>query len=112
MAEKIKVVVKWPYEKYGHSTWISPTLKNLQKYVDGHIEYFQISTDMVAIVNEEGRINDLVYNCTICGMPLYGTVIFAGLDEDNEEHGLKNIPIDYQTFKKLFFSPEGENGWM
>ncbi len=102
MAEKIKVVVKWPDEEYGHVTHISTSLKNLQKTVDGKIEYFYISEDMVAIVNEEGRLNDLIFNCTVCGTPLYGTVIFAGRDPENEEHGLKDLPIDFKTFKKLF----------
>ena len=102
MAGKIKVVVKWPDEKYGHMTNISPSLKNLQKTVDGNIEYFYISKDMVAIVNEEGLVNDMMFNCMVCGQPLFGTVVFAGLDPENEEHGLKDIPIDFKTFKKVF----------
>ena len=101
MSKKIKVVVKWPDERYGHMTHISPTLENLQKFVDGHIEYFQITKDIIAIVNEEGAIKDLMFNCWVDGTPLFGTVIFAGFDPDNEEHGLKDIPINFKVFKEV-----------
>jgi len=35
MAQKIKVIIKRPDEKYGHVTGISRTLENLQKTVGG-----------------------------------------------------------------------------
>ena len=49
---KIKVYVKRPDEKIGHSTWISNTLENLQKTVEGYIETVTFG-DYVVICNEE-----------------------------------------------------------
>lgn len=52
MADKIKVIVKRPDEKYGHVTHISNTLENLQKTVDGYIETLTMP-GYVLILNEE-----------------------------------------------------------
>ncbi|MBS6476095.1 MAG: DUF3846 domain-containing protein, partial [Clostridiales bacterium] len=50
--------------------------------VGGYIETVTLATDCVLIVNEEGRLLDLPYNCNICGLDLFGTVIVAGVDGD------------------------------
>lgn len=98
---KIKIIIKRPDEKVGHSTWISPKLENLQKTVDGFIEYVELDEDLVLIVNEEGRFTQ-DYNCTIMGLDIYGTFIMAGRDPENTDHGLKDIPIDFKTYKRWF----------
>ena len=97
--KKIKVIIKRPGEK-PHSTWISNSLKNLQLTVDGHIETVTVTPDMVIICNEEGRIRELPYNCTVAGIDFVGTVIFAGVKDDE----FADIPYDYQEFRQNFWN--------
>lgn len=82
MDKKIFVWVKEPGKDPRH-VWISNTLKNLQKTVGGYIENFQLAPDEAMICNEEGLILNLPYNCTVLGMPVFGTIIFAGTRDEN-----------------------------
>lgn len=84
---KIKVIIKRPGEK-PYTTWISDRLENLQKTVEGYIETVTVLTDLVIICNEEGRIRNLPYNCTILGADFFGTILLAGIN--GEEFG--NVP--------------------
>lgn len=84
---KIKVIIKRPGEK-PYTTWISDRLENLQKTVEGYIETVTVCTDLVIICNEEGRIRNLPYNCTIPGADFFGTILLAGIN--GEEFG--NVP--------------------
>ena len=84
---KIKVIIKRPGEK-PRATWISDRLENLQKTVEGYIETVTVCSDLVIICNEEGRIRDLPYNCTILGADFFGTILLAGIN--GEEFG--NVP--------------------
>ena len=84
---KIKVIIKRPGEK-PYTTWISDRLENLQKTVEGYIETVTVCTDLVIICNEEGRIRNLPYNCTILGADFFGTIFIAGIN--GEEFG--NVP--------------------
>lgn len=95
--KKIKVIIKRPGEK-PHSTWISNSLKNLQLTVDGYIETVTVTPDMVIICNEEGRIKGLPYNCTVGRINFVGTIIVAGIKDDE----FANIPCTFGTFKRLF----------
>lgn len=94
---KIKVIIKRPEAK-PYVTNISSTLKNLQATVGGYVEMVKIAADCAIICNEEGRIAELPYNCSVAGRDFFGTVIFAGVKRD----GLDDIPIDFQGFKKMF----------
>jgi len=88
--EKIRAIVKRPDEEIGHVTNISPTLKNLQNIVGGYIEAVTIRPSVVVICNEEGRLKDLDYNCTVSGRDLVGDfkvgfvgeIVVVGADED------------------------------
>ena len=100
---KIKVIVKRPNEKYGHVTNISPSLKNLQKTVDGHIEVVTVLKDkgLVMICNEEGKIRGLQRNFVMGTPPFHdiivGTVILCGTDGEN----FADVPISFDTWKFL-----------
>lgn len=94
---KIHVYIKDP-GKPPRSVHISNTLENLQKTVGGYIETVTLASDLVIICNEEGIINDLPYNCNVCGHMLFGTVIFCGAEGD--EFG--DVPYSYKKFKELF----------
>lgn len=77
MSRKVSVIIKRPGEK-PYKTNISDSLKNLQNTVGGYIETVTLFEDMTFIVNKEGRLLGLPYNCTVCGVELYGTVIVIG----------------------------------
>lgn len=103
--KKIKVIIKRPGEK-PYSTWISNTLENLQKTVEGYIETVTFGTgalvdpcfeEFVVICNEEGRIRGLPNNCKILGRGFVGTIIFAGVKDDE----FADIPYDFQQFKRM-----------
>lgn len=61
---------------------IENTLEALQHEVGGYIETVTLASDCCLIVNEEGRINDLPFNCRLCGLQLFGTILVVGVDGD------------------------------
>lgn len=96
MAQKIKVIIKRPDEEYGHVTSISYTLENLQKTVGGYIETLTMP-GYTLIVNEEGIINDLPFNCRVAGFMLFGTIIVAGVKGDE----FADVGISFDEWKKI-----------
>lgn len=101
---KIKAIIKRPDEKYGHMTWISNTLENLQRTVGGYIEavtYMGTLTtqtgSFVVICNEEGRIKNLPFNCWIGGNCFYGTIIVVEAKFDE----FKDLTMSMKNWKKL-----------
>ena len=110
MAKKIKCIVKRPDEQFGHVTWVSDSLENLQKTVGGYIETVTLDNGVVLICNEEGAIRQLPYNFTLGRLhelapddyimmrnPIFGTVIVCGADGDE----FADIPIDFNEWKSL-----------
>lgn len=97
MAHKIRVFIK-DHGKKLRSVSISDSLKNLQKTVGGHIETVTLMSDLVIICNEEGKLRGLPYNCRILNGEFVGTLIFAGVDEDE----FCDVPVKYQDMKVLF----------
>lgn len=97
MSRKISVLIKEPGKSPRH-VWISNTLENLQKTVGGYIETVTLFSDLVIICDEEGRLKGKAPCCTVCGVDLVGTIIFAGVEGDE----FSDLPADYQTMKRLF----------
>ena len=97
MADKIYVAVKRPGQPPRH-VWMSNTLENFQRYVEGYIETFTLTEDLVIICNEEGRLMRLPYNCTVCGVDFVGDIIFAGVRDDE----FADLPCDWKDFKMMF----------
>ena len=105
MAKKIKAIVKRPDEQFGHVTWISDSLKNLQNTVGGYIETVTLNNGVVLICNEEGKLMDMPYNFTLRRIhgiipihnPIFGTVIACGVEGDE----FADIPIDFNEWKSL-----------
>lgn len=98
---KIKVIIKRPDEQYGHVTYISDDLKNLQKYVGGNIEIVNIGVkDAVIICNEEGRLlgfkHNFYYGDTF-PQSIVGTVIVCGTEGED----LADIPFKLTSWKVL-----------
>lgn len=78
--------------------WIPNQLEFLQMFVEGYIETFTITHDMVVICNEEGKLKDLPYNCTICGEDFVGNIIIAGTQEDE----FADVPLSEDLMRKMF----------
>lgn len=95
---KIKAIIKRPDERVGHMTNISPSLKNLQRIVDGPIEIVTIKPGLVLICNEEGKLRKLERNFRI-GIDFFdvivGEVIICGVDGED----LADIPISFKEWK-------------
>jgi len=113
---KIKVIIKRPDEKWGHVSWISDSLENLQKTVEGNIETVTLPNGVVIICNEEGRIKGLPKNFHIIThhyinptdyvevpMPIKGTVIVCGTKGED----FADIPISAGTWKHILFEKWG-----
>ena len=96
MSKKIKVIIKDP-GKVPRSVWISPPLENIRKIVGRETEKAKIAEDFAVIFNKEGRLQRLPFN-ECCGVNFVGTVILSGVDGDE----FADIPIDFQTAKRLF----------
>lgn len=104
MAGKIKVITKRPGQP-PRSVWMANSLENFQTAVGGHIEAGTLAKDMAIICNEEGVINDLPYNCTICGVQFFGDIVLVGVKGDE----FADLPLEYKDMKRLFPSLwEGE----
>ena len=112
MSKKIKCIVKRPDEQFGHVTWISDSLENLQKTVGGYIETVSIDNhELILIVNEEGKLRDMPYNFNaLCAAHaysayvewrerLFGTVIVCGTNPTKDT--FEDIPIDFNEWKSL-----------
>ena len=59
---------------------IPNTLEELQGTVGGNIEAVTVARDAAIICNEEGRLLDMPYNCTIFDHRFVGPVLIVGRD--------------------------------
>ena len=59
---------------------IENSLEALQGQVGGYIEAVTIASDVVLIVDEEGRLKGKPHNFTFCGLDLVGVVLAVGVD--------------------------------
>ena len=83
MKEKqILVAIKKPGELPGVEPLFENSLEAFQKAVGGYIEAVTVASDLVLICNEEGRLLNLPFNATICGMDFYGPVLAVGMNGD------------------------------
>ena len=63
--DKIKVVVKKPGDTHGQIVEIENRLEKLQSIVEGYIEVFPLTEDILIILNEEGKLQDLEPNILV-----------------------------------------------
>ncbi|MBQ3329963.1 MAG: DUF3846 domain-containing protein [Ruminococcus sp.] len=97
MSIKQDVFIKRPGEVPRHVT-MSLRLENLQRYVGGYIEVVNITSDFAIICDEEGRLKNKPYNCTICNCSFVGDIIFVGIDGEE----FTSVPISFKDFKHAF----------
>lgn len=107
MKDLINVVVKLPGRR-PEPRQIPNTLEELQGFVGGYIETVTLASDCVIICNEEGRINGMKYNCTICGVQLFGPILLCGVDGEE----FSDLPYGLDVLKTVLsksFSGEGRD---
>ena len=97
MSKMIKAVIKRPNSK-PYMIRLDGSLEVLQVTVGGYIEIVPIASDLVVICDEEGKLKGKPYNCTICGEPFVGDLIFCGVDGED----LADLPCDFSVFKTVF----------
>lgn len=79
----MKVVVKEPGRK-SKEREVENTLEMLHNLVGGYIECVStISTNIVMIVNEEGKLRDLDNNFEYYNDMIVGTAVFVGVDGED-----------------------------
>ena len=101
MKEKqILAIIKNPGESPKVDPLFDNTLESFQKAVGGYIEAVTFASDAVLIVNEEGRLRGLPYNCSFCGLDIVGPVVVVGAKGD-EFASLKaaSIPMIMNALK-------------
>ena len=96
---KIKVIMK-RIDSVPYTTFISPTLKNMQKLVDGYIAYWYPfeGRNIVVVCNEEGYIRNMPINCYIGEQLFYGDIFLTGINRDGE---LEDIDMKIKELKQL-----------
>jgi len=97
MSKFISVLVKRPGQNPRHVN-VSDKIESLQKNVGGYVEMVPVTRDMVILCDEEGRLKDKPYNCTIGGIDFVGDIIMCGRDAD----GFADLPVEWKDLKKLF----------
>lgn len=75
----MRVIRKEP-GKFPEVVEIPNTLEGVQKAVGGYIEVFQVTTGLVILCDEEGKLKGEEYNCTLLGEDFVGTILLVGLD--------------------------------
>lgn len=95
--KKIKCYVKRP-DSLPYTTYLSDSLENLQRFVGGHIEVVSLTSDMVVICNEEGRIRNLPPCGYVYNHLFVGPIIFCGVKGEEFD----DVPISFKTFKAIF----------
>ena len=93
----IRMVAKEPgglfRQVYGDNT-----LETYQHLVGGKIEAVTLFTDLVMIVNEEGRIIGLPYNLDIMGIKVFGPAVFVGVDGED----FADCPAEVEWFEEFW----------
>ena len=94
---KISVLIKEPDKAPRHVN-IANNLQNLQRTVGGNIEAVTLTTDLVIICCEEGRILKFPHCCNICGIDFVGTIIICGAAGDK----FADLPVSWADMKVTF----------
>lgn len=96
MKNFINVWIKDPGKAPRHAK-IKNDLETLQAAVGGYIETVTVS-DVVIIVNEEGKLNDSQYNFDLFHDMIFGPAVFTGQDG----HELDDCPIQTEEHLRMW----------
>lgn len=78
---KILCLVKEPAKPIKFAE-VDNDLHALQDLVGGFIEVHTLNDHIAVICNEEGRLQNLPYCCSIAGLHFVGPVVYIGVKED------------------------------
>lgn len=59
-------------------------LSEFQRLVGGYIEAVTLASDLVVLCDEEGRLKNYPFNCSIFGVSFVGTIVFVGVTLDGD----------------------------
>ena len=96
--DKIYVIVKKHYDSVGVIKEVKNDLPTLRKLVGGNIERVPLTTDLVIICDEEGRLKKKPWNCRILGADLVGTIVVAGVNGDEFD----DCPVDLVDWQRYW----------
>lgn len=97
MARKIEVWVKDPLMP-ARKIQIEDKLEEYQDLVDGYIEAYALSPELLVLCNEEGRIINLRYNCRIEGCDFFGTIVLVGAQGED----FVSCPLSDEEMERYF----------
>lgn len=97
MAKMISALIKRPGEIPRHVN-VSNSLEALQKNVGGYIETVTVAEDLVILCDEEGRLKNKPYNCTVCGIDFVGEILMVGANGED----FADLPLSWQEMKICF----------
>jgi len=95
MSETVKAFVLMDKDDPGEIREIENTLEAFQEIVGGYIETFTFSTDVVLVINEDGRLMGLPVNRDFCGRRFVGPMVFVGYDDEGEFTDLPEENLRY-----------------
>ena len=98
----IRVIVKNPDEKYGHTQHIGNNLKMFQWLVGGHVEAVDTGIPgTLMLVNEEGKLLNMEPNIRMPGDIIVGPLVIVGINDTDFD----DCPITWDKWK------EALRGW-
>lgn len=103
MKETIRVIIKKPGERYGTEQEIWNTPGAIQEAVGGYIEVKILDDGLAAVFDEEGLLKISGWNMYLKGIPILGTIVFAGVDGEE----FTDCPLSMEEFRKKI-----DGGWL
>lgn len=77
--KQILIIKKEPGQPAEVVSRFDNTLEAFWRAVGGYIETVTLASDLCLICNEEGRLQGLPYNTTVCGVSFVGPVLAVGV---------------------------------
>ena len=105
-SEAVKIIIKRTGEMYGHTMYIDPTLKTLQRLVGGYIEAVTLRPatmsrpSITLILDEDGKLKNKKANFHIGVRPfgdtLVGDILVCSFNQEGE---LVDLDLDFRNWK-------------
>lgn len=93
----IKVIIKRWTEPFGHVAEIDNSVEKIQMIVGGHFEPVPITSELIFLCNEEGKLLGLPPNFKTPYDTIAGSVIVCGVDGEE----FADVPISVDDWTQL-----------
>lgn len=79
------------------------SLESFQNLVGGYIEFYPITSDLAIVCNEDAKLKELPYNCTVLRSRFHGNVFLVGRgrDQGDGHYGWKDAPCNFEEAVRL-----------